>query len=335
MKIFVTGGTGDVGRAAVERLVGSGHEVLVVGRKEGVSLEGASYERCNVTDKERLIELMSGSEAVLHLAGIPNPALGTAEEILRVNGMGTFNLYEAAVANGIHRVVAASSINALGGHMGTLPLPLEYLPVDEDHLVRATDPYSLSKQVMETFGRYFWDRERISGVMLRLPHVLRHNAENTRRWRKLIQQNRQHYASLMALSKSERARRIMDTERAFYAGHKAGHLKLADMSEHAEESVSEKDLLFMQYKSDYWTQVDDRDSAHAIEQALVRDYEGCHPLFINSHTNDLGLPIQELAKLYVPEVTRFKPVREGDTSLLSIERARCLLGFEPQHSTWD
>jgi nucleoside-diphosphate-sugar epimerase len=335
MRIFVTGGTGDVGKASVERLVDAGHEVLVVGRKSDVAIRGASYERCDVLDKKRLTELMAGSEAVLHLAGIPNPVKGTANDILQINGMGTFNVYEAALANGIGRVVAASSINALGGHMGTLPLPLKYLPVDEDHPVQATDPYSLSKQVMETFGRYFWDREGISGVMLRLPHVLRHDAENTRRWRERNEKNRQTYEALMALSESERACRIMDAERAFYGGHQAGLLNLSEICERTKGAITEADLLFMQDKSDYWTQVDDRDCAQAIEQALVRDFEGCHTLFINSHTNGLGLSIRELAQLYVPEVTRFKPVREGDSSLLSIERARCLLGFEPRYSTWD
>jgi nucleoside-diphosphate-sugar epimerase len=41
MNILLIGGTGNVGRTAVTRLVNNGHTVRVIGRRSGVTLEGA------------------------------------------------------------------------------------------------------------------------------------------------------------------------------------------------------------------------------------------------------------------------------------------------------
>ena len=41
MNILLTGGTGNVGRTAVTRLVNNGHTVRVIGRRPDVTLEGA------------------------------------------------------------------------------------------------------------------------------------------------------------------------------------------------------------------------------------------------------------------------------------------------------
>ena len=39
MKVLVTGGTGRVGRCAVNRLVRNGHEVRVIGRRKEMAIE--------------------------------------------------------------------------------------------------------------------------------------------------------------------------------------------------------------------------------------------------------------------------------------------------------
>ena len=114
MRILVTGGTGTVGREAVKRLVAHGHEVLVIGRREGLSLQDADYQSCDINDFDALREMVRGREVIVHLAAIPNPMLGPGQEIFRVNCSGTFNVFEAAAQEGIKRIVSASSINALG-----------------------------------------------------------------------------------------------------------------------------------------------------------------------------------------------------------------------------
>ena len=60
---------------------------------------------------------------------------------------------------------------------------VEYFPIDEQHPTFTTDSYSFSKQVMEEIGAYFWRREGISSVLLRLPGVYEIRAERLDRWR--------------------------------------------------------------------------------------------------------------------------------------------------------
>ncbi|HET6485851.1 MAG TPA: hypothetical protein VFH83_05500, partial [Spirochaetia bacterium] len=88
----------------------------------------------------------------------------------------------------------------------------------------------------------------------------------------------------------------------------------------------------MQWKADFWAAVDARDSALAIEQALVRDYGGSHALFLTDAHNWTGVPSRALARMFYPEVTTWKRPVEGTETLVSIERARSLLGYEPRYS---
>ena len=65
----------------------------------------------------------------------------------------------------------ASSINAFGCFWGNTDITPRYLPIDEAHPTYTTDPYSFSKTVIEEIGDYYWRREGISSVALRLPAV--------------------------------------------------------------------------------------------------------------------------------------------------------------------
>jgi nucleoside-diphosphate-sugar epimerase len=159
MRVLVTGGSGAVGKAVVDRLVNSGYSLRVIGRKPGLKIEGAEYQTCDVNDFARLQEVMRGCEAVVHMAAIPNPALATPDEIIRVNCAGTFNVFQAAAQEGIRRVIQASSINAAGQFFGVKPAPLHYLPIDEEHPVFQPTPTPF-KNIIEQVGDYFWHQRR-------------------------------------------------------------------------------------------------------------------------------------------------------------------------------
>ena len=88
-------------------------------------------------------------------------------------------------------------------------------------------------------------------------------------------------------------------------------------------------------RSNFWASIDARDSAQAIEKGLLADYQGSFPLFINDSHNFSGIETETLAGLFFPGVkTRKRPI-EGTESLVSIDKARALLGFEPEHSIHD
>ena len=328
MDVLVTGGTGDVGRPAVARLVSHGHRVRVIGRTEGIAIEGAEYRVCDVNDSGGLREQMRGMQAVVHLAAIRHPSIAPGQEIFRVNCAGTYNLYCAAADEGIRRVVVASSINALGYYFGVKSFDLCYLPIDERHPTYTTDAYSFSKQTLEAIGGYFWRRERISGVCLRLPAVYDADRQGRSLLLEFVSRCRHDTERLLALSPERRRLRVREiverTEQLRTERH--WEQPLTDYGMHLPDAP----LIFG--RSNFFTSIDARDSAQAIEQGLLREYEGSHVLFVNDTHNCVGIESETLARAFFPETEQRKRQLVGSEAFVSVEAARALIGFEPQHS---
>ena len=87
----------------------------------------------------------------------------------------------------------------------------------------------------------------------------------------------------------------------------------------------------MSNRVNFWTCLDERDSAQAIELALVKSYAGSHTLFVNDDHNWTGVPSRTLAALFYPDVV-FKTPLDGTSTLVSIDRVRDLLGFKVEYS---
>lgn len=328
MKVLVTGGMGTVGRAAVARLVRNGHRVRVIGRRPGMSVDGAEYRPCDITDFGALSEQMRGMEAVVHLAAIIHPSMAPGHEIFRVNCAGTFNVYRAAADCGIQRVVCASSINALGYNFGIKNFDLLYFPMDEEHPTYTTDPYSFSKQIVEQTAAYFWRREGVSSVCLRLPAVYELSDAFRNMLREFVARSKRDYDALISLPEEDRRHRAIEVAARFESlrAERAWEQPVEDLGMHRPDAP----LMFG--RSNFWTSVDSRDSAQAIERGLLADYDGSFPLFINDSHNFTGIETETLARTFFPEVTARKRPIVADEALVSIDRARSLLGFEPEHS---
>ena len=172
MKVLVTGGAGNVGRFVVRDLIARGHEVTAAGRTPDRQIEGASYATLDCTDLEAVRREVREHESVIHLAAIPYPRRGVSCKIFEINCLGTYHVYEACAEAGIRKIAVASSINALGMFFGVKPLPVRYFPIDEEHPQLCSDPYSFSKQVTEEIGEFFWHRNGISSVSIRIPYVV-------------------------------------------------------------------------------------------------------------------------------------------------------------------
>ena len=296
-------------------------------------IPGAAYEVCDINDYLRLREAVRGFEAIVHLAAIPAPSGGTSDQVFLANAQGTFNVYRAAEEEGIRRVVQASSINALGVFYGRKPSPIHYLPVDEDHPCVATDVYSFSKQVIEDIGDYYWRRSGISGVAYRLPWVTPasyHEAIPQRReWAQALVER------LAALNAEARSRWYENAWQQYNALRAQGILEDRQAAQRIKAEHPEllgDDYHAMSNRVNFWTCLDERDSAQAIELALVKPYEGSHTLFVNDDHNWTGVPSRTLADLFYPDVTEFKSPLEGTSTLVSIDRVRDLLGFKVEYS---
>ena len=103
---------------------------------------------------------------------------------------------------------------------------------------------------------------------------------------------------------------------------------------------STENLLWYAYTIDrfnLWAFVDERDVAQALEKGLNASYDGAHTLFITDRHNWAGYDSMSLVRFFFPEVSESSIALSGSETLLSIDKARALIGFEPEYSVenWD
>lgn len=83
-----------------------------------------------------------------------------------------------------------------------------------------------------------------------------------------------------------------------------------------------------------WGYIDARDGAQAVRKALESSLRGAEVFIVANAETVVRLPNAELVKQCFPST----PLAVGtgpNGTLLSIEKARRLLGYEPQHHWWD
>jgi uncharacterized protein YbjT (DUF2867 family) len=109
VKVLVTGATGFVGPAIVQRLVGDGHTVRVLEHKPGSSAALPSQDAVegSMTDAASLRQAVEGQDTVVHLVAILS---GKPEEFRGVMEQGTRDLLAAAREAGVGRFVLMSAL---------------------------------------------------------------------------------------------------------------------------------------------------------------------------------------------------------------------------------
>ncbi len=146
LTVAVTGPTGEMGQAVVSALERSRDvgEILGMARRPFDPKERGwkkvVYRRGDVLDRRKVTRLVEGADVVIHLAFM---IMGGARESRRVNLDGSRNVFEAAAAAGVKRLVYASSVAAYGFHRDN-PQPLT-----EDVPARGTSAHYYSAQKAE------------------------------------------------------------------------------------------------------------------------------------------------------------------------------------------
>ena len=269
MRIVVTGGSGKGGTWVVRELRGHGHDVLNVDARH----DGSDFGLCllaDLTDLGQTQDALSGAEAVVHFAAIPAPGLRPEGETFRNNAMSTYNVFAAAVAHGIKRVVWASSETVLGLPFDTPPL---FAPIDETIEPRPESSYALSKLVGETMAAQFARRTGTTFVGLRISNIM----------------EPPDYARFPSYWDDAQLR-----------------------------------------KWNVWGYVDARDVAAAARLGLEAEIDGAEVCIVAAADTVMTRPSAELMADVFPTVPLRRPVN-GRETLLSIERARRTLGYEPTH----
>ena len=279
MRIAVTGATGKLGRAVVQRLRDSGH--IVIGL-DLVGARGPDFTQVDLTDYGQTVDALfgindrhNGLDAVVHLAAAPAGGILPDSQTFHNNMAATFNVFQGARRAGIKTIVYASSETVLGIPFETPP---PYLPVDEEYETRPESIYSLTKHLEEQLAIKLvrWDPE-LSITGLRFSNV-------------------------------------MDT--GDYAAFPA----------YDSDSATRKWNL--------WGYIDARDGAQAVDRALALGKPGFEAYIIAAADTVMSRSSAELVAEVFPSVTVRKELGEHET-LLSIDKAKRVLGYEPQHSWRD
>lgn len=171
--VLVTGGSGRLGSAVVDRLAGKCNlSVLDLKPLEGPHATSTRQLDVSITDYTALRQAFAGQDAIIHLAAIPNPRTAPADVTFSNNVQGAWAVLQAAEDAGVRRVVVASSDSVFGLSYNPPDWPPKYLPVDEDHPTRPTEFYSLSKQITETIGQSYAHRHKLQVQAIRPVHIV-------------------------------------------------------------------------------------------------------------------------------------------------------------------
>ena len=138
VRILVTGGAGFIGSHTCDRLVGLGHDVVVLdaltppvhrGGPPKYLNRGVDFHQGDVHDRDLMVSLLRRVDAVYHFAAYQD-YLPYFSEYFSVNVVSTALLYELIVAERLElqRVVVASSQAAAGEGLYRCPLDGEQMP---------------------------------------------------------------------------------------------------------------------------------------------------------------------------------------------------------------
>jgi UDP-glucose 4-epimerase len=161
-KILITGGAGFIGSHAVRLFLEKGNEVVVFdnfsrGFKQVLEvlkpLGKLRVIEGDLRQKEEIERALEGEnfDGVLHFAALclVSESMEKPEEYFINNVGGTLNLLEAMRKNKVEKLIFSSTCAVYGNS--------EYLPMDENHPIKPTNPYGeskfLSERMIEWYGK--------------------------------------------------------------------------------------------------------------------------------------------------------------------------------------
>ena len=169
--VLVTGGAGLIGSHIVDRLIDEGaREIrildnLVRGRmdnlKEAMARKDLRFIQGDVREPKAVRDAIAGCDYVFHQAAIRITLCAERpRECMDVLVMGTFNVFEAAVAEKVKKIVYASSASVYGGAD-------EFPTTERHHPYNNRTLYGAAKVMNEGIARSFADMYGMASVGLR------------------------------------------------------------------------------------------------------------------------------------------------------------------------
>ena len=170
---LITGGAGFIGSGLARVLAAAGVERITVldnfssGKRSNLAELGGRVRilEGDIRDYATVARAMDGVEAVFHLAAIPSVPRSIADPVPshEVNVDGAFQVFRAAAAAKVRRVVYAASSSAYGD--------TAELPKSETMLPRPKSPYAAQKLMGEYYASVFHSCFGLETVSLRFFNV--------------------------------------------------------------------------------------------------------------------------------------------------------------------
>lgn len=167
-KVLVTGASGYLGQSLCE-VLSEDYDLI---RMDVVETPGpGEFLAASVTNREVLDSACARADALViaHMAPNRPDVYDWPDECLDINVRGAALAFEAAVRNGIRRVVLISSISVVGGHCspGFTTAEMPFAPVNL---------YSMTKVLQEEVAEYYHRLRGLEIVVLRPAYILREDS---------------------------------------------------------------------------------------------------------------------------------------------------------------
>jgi len=171
LNILVTGGAGFIGSNIVDKYIDEGHNVFVIdnlstGFQNNVNKKAKLYVLDLYKDSIKKVLKKNNIEVINHHAAqidvrksVEDPKFDA-----QVNIEGSLNLFQAAINNGVKKIIFASTGGAIYGEQETFP-------ADENHPTKPLSPYAISKLAVEKYLYFYKKSYGINYVILRYANV--------------------------------------------------------------------------------------------------------------------------------------------------------------------
>ena len=163
MKVLITGASGRLGPYVIRELAEKHTLVLMSRRQPSEEFSKLPFIQGDLNNFEDCQRAVKGVDAIQHLGAQPGPVdhpdmrAGAAEKgipfdaTFKTNMLGTYYLMQAAIQADVKSVIMSGSNCALGHgfRISKTHMPVDYLPLDEEHPCYPEDSYSFSKRCGE------------------------------------------------------------------------------------------------------------------------------------------------------------------------------------------